>query len=397
LHQVLRLVRCLKQVLFLTLRADPGFLFDVASNNSMRVTLWDAVDAAASGPHPDPGACCLAALRSARCYLSQQMLRGAARVVSEVLADLYSRWARRPFSAPGLWEIQVRRCSLCSAELVFKFYLFACLFVYNFLNLSSYFVLFLFLVQETGGRALLAELQQRSPFGDALLKVMPWSVDFHERMKLFRSVADAERLQVQGSNDPYAAVQRSRGVVVCVRKARIIEDGVQALAKVGAAIKDRIVVKYVNDFGEEEAGIDAGGLFKDFVTDLSWRVFDPSYGLFCLTSSNLLYPNPSASLLYDSFEMDNMFVFLGRVLGKALFENITLQPQFAHFFLAFMHGKYNYMNLVNDLGTLDAELYKNLMFLKTYEVHPLFSSAVLLVDALFNCFFFILTRCIYIG
>jgi HECT-domain (ubiquitin-transferase) len=56
------------------------------------------------------------------------------------------------------------------------------------------------------------------------------------------------------------------------------------------------------------------------------------------------------------------------VLGKALFENITIQPQFAHFFLAFMHGRYNFMNLVNDLRTLDEGLYKNLMFLKTYSV-----------------------------
>ena len=52
------------------------------------------------------------------------------------------------------------------------------------------------------------------------------------------------------------------------------------------------------------------------------------------------------------------------MLGKAIFENITIQPQFAHFFLAFMHGRYNYMNLINDLSSLDAELYKNLMFLK---------------------------------
>jgi len=29
-----------------------------------------------------------------------------------------------------------------------------------------------------------------------------------------------------------------------------------------------------------------------------------------------------------------------------------------------MHGRYNFMNLVNDLATLDQELYKNLMFLK---------------------------------
>ena len=215
---------------------------------------------------------------------------------------------------------------------------------------------------------MLAEIQERTSFGQSLLRVMPWAVDFHERMKYFRAVLDAERLAVQCSNDAFNGPQRSRGVIVRVRKARILEDGMEAMARVGANIKDRIVVKYVNDFGEEEAGIDAGGLFKDFVTDLSGRIFDPSYGLFCTTTANLMYPNPSAAVLFDPHEMDTMFVFLGRVLGKALFENITLQPQFAHFFLAFMHGKYNFMNLINDLNTLDPELYKNLMFLKTYDV-----------------------------
>lgn len=33
-----------------------------------------------------------------------------------------------------------------------------------------------------------------------------------------------------------------------------------------------------------------------------------------------------------------------------------------------MHGRYNFMNLVNDLKTFDDGLYKNLMFLKTYTV-----------------------------
>ena len=47
-----------------------------------------------------------------------------------------------------------------------------------------------------------------------------------------------------------------------------------------------------------------------------------------------------------------------------MFENITIQPQFAHFFLAFMHGRYDYTQLVNDLASLDPELHKNLMCLK---------------------------------
>ena len=109
------------------------------------------------------------------------------------------------------------------------------------------------------------------------------------------------------------------------------------------------------------------GLFKDFWTDLSHRVFDVNFGLFIETSDKMTFPNPSATRLYDDYEIDNLYLFLGRVLGKALFENIVVQPQFAHFFLAFMHGRYNFMNLINDLSTLDKELYKNLMFLKTYD------------------------------
>lgn len=30
-----------------------------------------------------------------------------------------------------------------------------------------------------------------------------------------------------------------------------------------------------------------GGLFKDFWTDLSARVFDPNYGLFCVTAQQV--------------------------------------------------------------------------------------------------------------
>ena len=97
---------------------------------------------------------------------------------------------------------------------------------------------------------------------------------------------------------------------------------------------------------------------------------DPSYGLFSSTSMNLLYPNPAARFLYDhnEKELEDLYVFAGRLLGKALFENVTLQPQFAHFFLAFMNGNYNFINLIDDLATLDAELYRNLIFLKSYEV-----------------------------
>lgn len=37
-----------------------------------------------------------------------------------------------------------------------------------------------------------------------------------------------------------------------------------------------------------------------------------------------------------------------------------------------MMGRYNFTGLVNDLASLDPDLFKNLMFLKTYEVITLF-------------------------
>ena len=40
--------------------------------------------------------------------------------------------------------------------------------------------------------------------------------------------------------------------------------------------------------------------------------------------------------------------------------------------MALMHGKYYFMSLIIELHTLDPELYKNLMFLKTYEVSTAF-------------------------
>jgi hypothetical protein len=53
-------------------------------------------------------------------------------------------------------------------------------------------------------------------------------VDFHQRMKLFRELVDSERISIQGSDDVNLG-QRSRGVVVRIRKQRILADGMDAL------------------------------------------------------------------------------------------------------------------------------------------------------------------------
>ena len=41
---------------------------------------------------------------------------------------------------------------------------------------------------------------------------------------------------------------------------------------------------FVNEFGVEEAGIDGGGIFKDFMENITRAAFDVQYGLFKVIS-----------------------------------------------------------------------------------------------------------------
>lgn len=71
----------------------------------------------------------------------------------------------------------------------------------------------------------------------------------------------------------------------------LFEDGYHAFSKV-ANLKHVVGVVFINQHGMQEEGMDAGGLFKEFLTNLSQIVFNPNYGLFLLTEKDQeLYPN----------------------------------------------------------------------------------------------------------
>jgi len=60
----------------------------------------------------------------------------------------------------------------------------------------------------------------------------------------------------------------------------------------------------------------------------------------------------------------NWYRFIGQVLGKALYDGILVDVGFASFFLGKWLGRQSYLD---DLQSLDAELYHGLVFLKHYE------------------------------
>ena len=81
------------------------------------------------------------------------------------------------------------------------------------------------------------------------------------------------------------------------------------------------------------------------------------------SNTNELYPNPQSTMLFGN-ETVHIYRFLGRILGKAVFDGITVEPQFANFFLRKLVGK---SNSLNDLKSFDFELFKHLTFLKDYD------------------------------
>ena len=73
-------------------------------------------------------------------------------------------------------------------------------------------------------------------------------------------------------------------------------------------------VQLVNFAGLDEAGIDGGGVFREFLSELLKTCFDPNRGFFRLTHDNLLYPNPAVSVVVPDFQ--SHYFFIGRMLGK---------------------------------------------------------------------------------
>ena len=70
-------------------------------------------------------------------------------------------------------------------------------------------------------------------------------------------------------------------------------------------LRQKLRVNLVNAQGLDEPGIDGGGVFREFLSELLKTGFDPNYGFFTTTQDGLLYPNPLVSLCVGKGEYAN--------------------------------------------------------------------------------------------
>lgn len=200
-----------------------------------------------------------------------------------------------------------------------------------------------------------------NPVMGSVITGIPHVFPFEERVQMFREFIKLDKVSRRMAGEVFGPGRGSIRIVI--RRNHIVEDGFAQLNSLGSKLKSKFHVSFVSESGLPEVGLDYGGLSKEFLTDISRTAFDPHYGLFAQTSTSgrHLIPNTSARSVENGM---HMIEFLGRIVGKALYEGILLDYTFSHAFVQKLLGRYSFLD---ELSTLDPELYKHLMFIKHYE------------------------------
>ena len=196
-----------------------------------------------------------------------------------------------------------------------------------------------------------------------ILRELPFTISFSQRVMVFQNLIYKDKADHQGDQVNFL---QGPHINLVVRRNYIYEDSYDKLSKSNEPnLKIKMRVQLVNAVGLDEAGIDGGGLFREFLSQLLKSAFDPNRGFFTLTKDQMLYPNPSADKIHG--DSSPHYYFIGRILGKALYENLLVELPLASFFLSKLLGQTLINVDIDHLYSLDPELHKNLLYLKTYE------------------------------
>ena len=250
-----------------------------------------------------------------------------------------------------------------------------------------------------------------------ILQNMPFFIPFHTRVEIFRQFVHLDQIKRRnGVTDPDLwrhlmmtnpanlgpnGMPMHPGELLARHHAKIrrkneFKDAFIQYYELGADLKEPIQITFEDEFGFPEAGIDGGGVTKEFLTSVISQAFDPTnseieHQFFIENETHLLHPNPTAieDLKVKWHDLGfkpghhkaqkgiktllQQYEFLGRIIGKCLYEGILVDVSFAGFFLKkwALTGGTNQASLesgyranINDLRELDEGLYKGLLSLK---------------------------------
>nr|DAD40895.1 TPA_asm: hypothetical protein HUJ06_015218 [Nelumbo nucifera] len=176
----------------------------------------------------------------------------------------------------------------------------------------------------------------------SLMLKVPRFIDFDNKRAHFRS-------KIKHQHDHHHSPLR-----ISVRRAYILEDSYNQLRMRSTQdLKGRLTVHF-----QGEEGIDAGGLTREWYQLLSRVIFDKGALLFTTVGNESTFqPNPNS--VYQTEHL-SYFKFVGRVVGKALFDGQLLDVHFTRSFYKHILGvKVTY----HDIEAIDPDYFKNLKWM----------------------------------
>lgn len=141
-----------------------------------------------------------------------------------------------------------------------------------------------------------------------------------------------------------------------VKRDQVFHDSYRSLGfKKGDELKyGKLSIRF-----QGEEGVDAGGVTREWFQVLTRQMFDPGYALFIPVSSDrtTFHPNHLSTINPEHL---SFFKFIGRVIGKALYEGRVLDCHFSRPVYKSILGK---SVSVKDMESLDPEYYKSVVWM----------------------------------
>lgn len=239
-----------------------------------------------------------------------------------------------------------------------------------------------------------------------ILRNMPFVIPFETRVQIFRQFVHLDkerrrnghidpemwRMWVVGQHgNPFDPNSPGRAILgrhhAKIKRGQVFEDALEQFYGLGDGLKEPIQITFVDQFDTVEAGIDGGGVTKEFLISVTKEAFSAEQSLFVTNNENAFYPNPCAidqrkEWLRDAgfsetspewresvADLLRQYEFLGRIIGKCMYEGILVDMTFAGFFLLKWSSAGSdapYRASINDLREMDDELYQGMLRLKNY-------------------------------
>ncbi|UKK00161.2 E3 ubiquitin-protein ligase HUWE1 [Theileria orientalis] len=185
-----------------------------------------------------------------------------------------------------------------------------------------------------------------------LIRVAPMCLSFDVKRQYFRQKLREGRMGLR--IDP---------IKINVRRQHVFLDSYHQLRlKTSDEMKGKLTVS----FGGEE-GVDAGGLTREWYTILSKEIFNPNYALFTREGrkQEFNHPNPLSAINPDHL---NYFKFIGRIIGKALYDGHHMEAYFCRSFYKHMLGT---RITPCDAESVDPQFYNNLISIRNSTLEQL--------------------------